>query len=290
MATKPRTKKAANPKAAGLVTTIGTLLLSFVKSPLLHAFLTALLGAVSGGAATIYTAKSMIPELSLPSRPRLLPLPKKAEDAIGKIQFGNAGCTATIIGPVHTNDANLTILTAAHCVRVGDRGRMFLKDGRTLDVKCVSRDADSDAAWLTAANPGGNIPYALLAEQLPADGELVWHQGYGIDKPGNRESGVFKGITSNGKQAEFVLSVSPGDSGGGILLDRSSRVISPVCCTTRLAGLGRVFGSTPEAAARIRPTTSEVADEPALIWPVLPVPEGDSPATSYGNWYVPPQR
>ncbi len=290
MATKPRTKKAANTKAAGLVTTIGALLLSFVKSPLLHAFITALLGAVSGGAATIYAAKSMIPEFSLPSRPRLLPLPKRAEDAIGKIQFGNAGCTGTIIGPVRSDDKTLQILTAAHCVRVGDRGKMSLKDGRILEVKCVSRDADSDAAWLTAANPGGNIPYALLAEQLPSDGELVWHQGYGIDKPGNRESGVFRGITANGKQAEFSLSISPGDSGGGILLDRAGRVVSPVCCTTRLSGVGRVFGATPEASARIRPTTIETADEPTLYWPVLPVPEGDAPATAYGNWYVPPQR
>lgn len=44
----------------------------------------------------------------------------------------------------------------------------------------------------------------------------------------------------------FSLSVSPGDSGGGICVDGSGRLISPVCCTTHLAAVGQVYGARPE--------------------------------------------
>lgn len=246
---------------------------AFLGSQWFHTFLNAFLS----GAATLYMAKqalpNIIPDLLKPPPHRLLPKPKKAEDAIGKIIFGNAGCTATIIGPVYHDDAELSILTAGHCVKVGAVGHMTLKDGRKLEVKCVSRDPKCDAAWLTAKNPGGDVPYLLLAEQAPQDGEVVWHQGYGIDKPGNRESGVFRGLNGDGLQCRFRLSVSPGDSGGGIILDSESKVISPVCCTTRLGGLGDVFGASPVHAAKIRPSriTAEFAEP--LHYPVLPIEE-----------------
>jgi len=254
------------------IVTLLTLLAATIKSPFLHSLITAL--AASFG--TVYFASKALPNFLPDGKgllPRILPRPKKAEDAIGRIQFGNAGCTATIIGPVASDDRTLDILTAAHCVKVGAVGKMTLKDGRVLSVKCVARDANSDAAWLVAENPGGNVPYLLLADGNPQDGEVVWHQGYGIDRPGNRESGLFKGAASGGQQVRFRLSVSPGDSGGGIILDSDSRVISPVCCTTKLAATGDVFGASPEYVARLRPKRGASDEEPPLFYPVLPMPD-----------------
>lgn len=261
------------PQIPQWIVTLMTFLAGSIKNPFLHSILTAALAAFG----TLYLAKQSLPNF-IPNGPhglipRILPKPKKAEDAIGRIQFGNAGCTATIIGPVSSDDLTLDILTAAHCVKVGAVGKMTLKDGRDLRVKCVARDATSDAAWLVADNPGGNVPYLLLADGNPQNGEIVWHQGYGIDKPGNRESGLFKGSASNGQQCQFRLSVSPGDSGGGIILDSLSRVVSPVCCTTRLSATGDVFGAAPEYVAKLRPKKHTSDEEPSLFYPVLPMPD-----------------
>lgn len=261
------------PQIPAWVVLFITTLAGIVKSPFLHTLLT-ILGSAYG---TLYLAKQAQPNFVPPLLKKLLPkiLPKnfKAEDAIGRIQFGNAGCTATIIGPVAATDLNLDILTAAHCVKVGAVGSMKLKDGRTLAVKCIARDAQADAAWLTATNPGGDVPYLLLADGNPQAGEIVWHQGYGIDKPGNRESGLYKGSRMDGKQSTYRLSVSPGDSGGGIILDSDSKVISPVCCTTKMSAMGDVFGASPAYVAKLRPKRFASEEEPALFYPVLPLPD-----------------
>lgn len=260
------------PQLPPLAPIIGQLLLGMIQSPWLRSFVTALLSAL--GTIQFMNTPGCCPvSPPPPPKPPIEPpvLPKPA-DAIGRIQFGNSGCTATIIGPVTPTDAKLTILTAAHCVQLGSVGKMSLKDGRVLGVTCVSRDAGSDAAWLTAIRPAGPVPYLLLADVNPAEGSDVWHQGYGIDKPNNRESGKFLGVTSDDRQCRFRLSVSPGDSGGGIILDASSRVISPVCCTTRLSGVGEVFGAMPKRSAAIRPKTTVDKGTPLLYHPMLPHP------------------
>lgn len=212
--------------------------------------------------------------------PFLRPHPKAdVPNAIGKISMGNVGCSATIIGPVADDDTQISILTAAHCIQVGKTGTMTLKDGRSFPFKCVSRDAGADAAWLTAVRPTGPVPFAFLAKQLPEKGADVWHMGYGIDKPGNVEKGTFTGVTADGKQCTFILSVSSGDSGGGIIATKDGAVLSPVCCTSTLSGRGKVMGSTPMNAAAIRPgnvaeTTDEEMYRPILI---LPSPQWEEP-------------
>lgn len=256
-----------------IAVTLIMLLAGFVKSPWLHTILTTI--ATSFGTSMVLESKisSLLAEVPPSIRKRLIPPPTKPADAIGQTRFGNSGCTASIIGPIYSDDNFLNILTAAHCMKLGDKGQMKLKDGRVLAVKCVTRDADADCAWLQAGNPGGNIPYLLLADESPEPGSKVWHQGYGIDKPGNKEIGQFRGVTASGKQCEYTLSVSPGDSGGAIVLDAHSRVLSPVCCTTRLGAKGDVWGATPQACAAIKPSVSRSAAEPPLIYPVLPLQE-----------------
>lgn len=260
------------PQAPPLWPILGQLLLGMISSPWLRAFITAILSSL--GTMQMMNTPGCCPVSPPPPKPPgpIEPPPlKQPADAIGRITFGNSGCTATIIGPVGATDQKLHILTAAHCVNLGAVGKMTLKDGRVLGVTCVARDAQSDAAWLTAIRPAGDVPYLMLADADPAEGSDVWHQGYGVDKPNNRESGKYLGVTSDQRQCRFRLSVSPGDSGGGIILDASSRVVSPVCCTTRLAGVGEVFGAKPSRAAAIRPKTVAVdKGTPLLIHPMLP--------------------
>lgn len=241
-------------------------------------------GGIAGWAAIVMLllqwagcSSPSIPE----KRPNIFKPPLRADvpNAIGRISMGNVGCTATIIGPVSEDDREISILTAAHCIKVGQTGTMKLKDGRSFSFKCVSRNADADCAWLTAPRPEGNVPFAYLADKLPEKGDAVWHQGYGIDNPGNLEKGTFQGVTANGAQAVFTLSVSSGDSGGGIVATKDGAVISPVCCTTRLSGTGNVMGSTPMNAAAIRPgrvadVTAEEVYRPILI---LPNPQWEEP-------------
>lgn len=220
-----------------------------------------------------------IGEKILPIINKILPPKLTAQDAIGKIQFGKYGCTATVIGPVGDADETLEILTAAHCVKVGEHGQMKLRDGRQFAVQCVSRDAASDAAWLVAKRPAGEIPCLYLAASTPAFGSGVWHAGFGIDKPGNREAGSLKGVTSDGRKCWYRLSVSSGDSGGAIVLTDDDMVLSPVCCSNNRGGMGDVFGATPAACQRIRPSAARTIGTPLPscpngVCPVLfPVPE-----------------
>lgn len=216
-----------------------------------------------------------LPEVKFPDQgrkpPRLIPRADPVA-AIGRISMGNVGCTATIIGPIDDDDKEIAILTAAHCIKQGQSGTMVLKDGRKFSFKCVSRDAASDAAWLVAPRPEGAVPFALLAKGPPEKGAAVWHQGYGVDKPGNLEKGTYQGVSSDGRQLVFHLSVSSGDSGGGIIATEAGEVLSPVCCTQRLSGPGQVWGATPMASAAIRPgNVAEVSEEerynPVIILP-----------------------
>lgn len=233
------------------------------------------------------------PGTTPPERPPIIrPLSRlDVPNSIGRISMGNTGCTATIVGPVRDADAELTILTAAHCIKVGQTGRMKLKDGREFSFKCVSRDAGPDCAWLVAKRPDGEIPYALLALATPTKGSPVWHQGYGVDRPGNVEKGVFEGVNSASNQCQFTLSVSSGDSGGGIIHLADGAVLSPVCCTSRLSGPGRVYGATPMACHATRPKivatssvepqemTHPIIELPSEGWPA-PVSDADEPEKS----------
>lgn len=188
--------------------------------------------------------------------------------AIGRIQFGNAGCTATVIGP-RRGDGRWNVLTAAHCVSgVGAKGKLWLKDGRTAGLTVMAVNKAADCAWAVTDTNTERYPFALVADYMPDVGTKVWHSGYGVDKPGNREDGeVVAGPDGNG-QVQFSLSVSSGDSGGAIVQESNGRVLSCVCCTAARGQRARVWGAGPAAISRLLPTDFAIEG-----WNPLEIPE-----------------
>lgn len=188
-------------------------------------------------------------------------------NAIVRISRTGVGCSATIIGPRRA-DGRYWVLSAAHCCdKIGERWVARFRDGRTtgLVVSAISRGADY--AWLLTDVDTSRYPYALLADADPKPGEKVWHAGYGTDNPGNREEGeVVDGPNRDG-QIHFKLSVSPGDSGGGIVLDAQGRIVSSVCCTTAPGRLADVWGTSPVVAKRGQTMGVGIDD-----WNPLPIP------------------
>lgn len=191
-----------------------------------------------------------------------------AEAALGRLRFGAAGCTATVIGP-RRGDGRWEMLTAAHCTgAVGTSGTFTLSDGRTFNVTVVARNSTADLAWLKTDAPVEEMPHALLATRNPAIGTEVWHQGFGVDRPGNREVGRVTGVESSQGQLAMELSVSSGDSGGSIFRTDTGEVVAVVCCTTERGRKVLMFGGSCEQAARLRPTAKTDSGD----WRPLTIP------------------
>lgn len=205
--------------------------------------------------------------------PPVAPPPRPADAdpdptrAIARIQFGNAGCTATVIGP-RREDGKWWVLTASHCVsQIGQTGSMRMLDGRTFVLRAIVLDRTSDCCWCETSRDDVSLPFALLADRSPDVGARVWHAGYGVDRPGNREEGTVAAPPNADGQIQMKLSVSSGDSGGGICLTTDGRVVSCVCCTTSRGNLADVWGASVESIRKLQPTT-HVWDE----WTPVDVP------------------
>jgi len=187
--------------------------------------------------------------------------------ALGRIRFGHSGCTATVIGP-RRPDGHWDVLTAAHCVNgVGHRGTLVLKDGRSFGLRVEAHQRTPDVAWCITDDAVDDLPYALVADASPPVSTAIWHMGFGVDKPGNREDGtVVQGENPQG-QLRMILSVSSGDSGGGIFRTDTNELVSTVCCTTGMARNVSVWGSTTESIRKARPKA-----DTAEIWEPISVP------------------
>ena len=194
--------------------------------------------------------------------------------ALGRIQFTNAGCTATVIGPRRA-DGRWDVLTAAHCVThvgVGARGSMVLPDGRKLAIKVGAIYETPDCAWLTTEDATlADLPFAEIASSNPPVGTKIWHKGYGVDNPGNREDGEITFVQDSNGQLQMSLSVSSGDSGGGIFRDDTGELISCVCCTTAKGAKARVWGCSADVARKYRPAPA--SEE----WTPIDIPDAGIP-------------
>jgi hypothetical protein len=189
-----------------------------------------------------------VPPTTPPPAPKPTPM-----EALCRFRTGRIGCTATIIGP-RRPDGRWDVLCASHCLGVASmKGTITLKDGRTLKVTVTEREKSSDLAWMVTDEKFDSLPFALLAEKAPPVGAAIWHAGFGVDKPGNVEKGTVAGAVTAQGQLPMTLSVSSGDSGGGIFLESTGELVAAVCCTSAMARRARVFGGSSVRAIALRP-------------------------------------
>lgn len=189
-----------------------------------------------------------------PPAPKTPPKEGPPSAAIHRIQFGSSGCTASVIRPRRA-DGTWDILTAEHCLPERRTIGTLIETGtgRRIQVRVMTRDALSDVAWLRTTEAVEFSASLPLADREARPGEKIWHQGFGVDKPGNREEGVASGFINSRGKAQYVLSVSSGDSGGPILSVEDNVVFSPVCCSTNVGGRGTMFGGSAARCRELRP-------------------------------------
>jgi len=176
------------------------------------------------------------------------PTPKeKRENAINsvvKIRTQYSLCSATI---VFQFESQVTLFTAAHCVsRQGQVFDVETRSGVKFQATVAAFDRKSDLAVLLAKY-SGKLPYTPIARGYKL-GEKVFHCGFGRHIPGNVEEGEL--ISIGDYQNAYSLSVSPGDSGGGIF-NADGEWMGAVCCTTNLDRVGTVWAGNVYALKRL---------------------------------------
>lgn len=213
-------------------------------------------------------ARVTIPSLTPPEVPAADP-----REAICRLVMTNGFCSATIVNPQRP-DGSYAVVSAAHCIsRSGEAVRLVLRNGSEVKATVVRFDRKSDVAILRTVPVVVKLPYLRIAESSPAVGTKIFHSGFGVDTPGNVEEGsLVAGPNANG-QVVYRLSVSPGDSGGGIVANGRNELLSPVCCTDALSRLGNVWGGSPEEIRRLLATeTSEEQKVPIAMPSPPPLP------------------
>lgn len=192
---------------------------------------------------------------------------RKPLEAVGRLVMSGGYCSATPVSPLNA-DHKQVVLTAAHCVQsVGEVCQFTTRSGRTVRVTVTSINRQADAALMLTEPLTEPLPYLLVAEASPPAGTAVLHCGFGVDKPGNVETGKVLMPDTGAGQTMYSLSVSPGDSGGGICVDSSGALLSPVCCTTRLAQVGQVYGARPEVVRRMMLSPASFTEVPPMRMP-----------------------
>jgi hypothetical protein len=179
---------------------------------------------VKDGKTELFVARAVVVVAGAEPPPQPQPPPAKppgstprtedeAKAAIGRIRFGNAGCTAAVIYP-RRPDGRWDILTAAHCTgRVGAKGR-FEVGGFSYAVTVTAWDQAADVCWLVTDAPQEDLPCAVLAKELPPAGTPLWHRSFGVSQPGNKETGRVVNPNFRSGMLSMTLSFSSGDSGG----------------------------------------------------------------------------
>lgn len=182
------------------------------------------------------------------------PAPVDPLQAIGRIGFSGAWCTAAPIEP-QRQDGRYYLATAAHCVSsVGQEGVYYAKSGINYRVRVVAMSQALDAAILVTVNPQpAGLPTLKLASRSPSVGTKIWHAGYGVDRPGNVETGTVIGLPSSNNRAllECMLNVSSGDSGGPLIVEGTRELVGVVCCTQRKGAKVRMYAGSVESLRRL---------------------------------------
>jgi hypothetical protein len=213
-------------------------------------------------ASTTITIEGDAPPAPPPAAVPPKPTPKAA---LGRLRVGNSGCTATVIGP-RRSDRRWDVLSANHCLPRGyTKGTLTMPDGRTLALTLSTREAKSDLAWFVTDEKHDSLPFAMLATKAPVVGTAIWHAGFGVDKPGNVETGKVLAGEDASRQISMYLNVSHGDSGGGIFREDTGELIAVVCCTRGVGRLTQMFGGSSVRAIELRPGHSSAPCEHPVL-------------------------
>ncbi len=206
-----------------------------------------------------------------PAPPQPTPDPVQA---IGRLVMPGGYCSATVIGPPDgSGPTRQRLVSAAHCVsRVGQRLTYVTRSGVSIPVTVIAVDRQADISILVTDQPVDPLPWVRVADRTPPPGTAVLHAGFGVDKPGNVERGTVVGGGGGAAQVEYDLSVSPGDSGGGICVSDGGELLSPVCCTTCLGCRGRVWGGSPERIRAMLTSPASYTDLEPVPMPPPPTP------------------
>lgn len=205
-----------------------------------------------------------------PSKPEPRPEPLMA---ICKIVMRGGYCSGTVVGP-RRPDGRWNVVSAAHCFKThGEQVQLILRSGITVGATVSAIDRRCDGAILIT-DQIGELPFAMVARSTPPAGTRIWHAGFGFDKPANTEEGTITAPPNTDGQVQYRLSVSSGDSGGGIMLTADGLLLSPVCCTTRIAGIGDVWGASPEMVNRMLAAPTDFIDVPPVEMPLRKIGVG----------------
>lgn len=159
-------------------------------------------------------------------------------------KYGHAG-SGTIIGP-KVGD-KYYVLSAQHVVH-GYKEMTVVLDGKEYKAKVELGDVKTDVAWLSVRTKK-ELPFALLATAPAVRGDVVWHKGFGVDKPGNVERGH---VTYVGRDnLATTVSVDSGDSGAA-LFNTENRVVGVACWKSAMIGPGDGGGPTLVSILRLQ--------------------------------------
>lgn len=203
--------------------------------------------------------------------------PGEPQKAIGRVIMAGGYCSGTILGPPRPDKRHM-ILSAAHCFkgvneRINFQTLHDIAQVRSFHCTVVAIDRKSDVAILVSDDPQQGLPWVRVADSTPSVNTEIWHAGFGRHNPGNLERGRVLAAPNRDNQVQYWLSVSPGDSGGGIMFNERGEVLSPVCCTTRLDGPGNVWGGSPEVINRMLTSPANFSED--LVPIEMPPPPKD---------------
>lgn len=215
-----------------------------------------------------------------PPKPEPKPAPKPEPlAAIAKILMNGGYCSGTVVTG-RRPDGRYNIVSAAHCFKShGEKVTILMRSGLTLSATVSAIDRKADCATLVT-DVIDSLPFANVAPRSPSPGTRIWHAGFGFDQPANREDGSVVASPNPDGQIQYRLSVSSGDSGGGIMHNEAGELLSPVCCTTRIAGVGDVWGASPEVIRRMLASPAEFLDVPPQEMPLRISAEATKPMPS----------
>lgn len=147
------------------------------------------------------------------------------------------------------------VVTANHVVdRTNEPVTITDAEGRKSRGRVIARDKDADLALIQVEPPRPNRTVATIAAAPKPIGTAIYHHAHGMHRPQNLETGTVRTTYRTDGQDTFTLSVSAGDSGGGIFDAETGELVAVIAATTAKNRDAIVFAGN---ALRIHQLTKE---------------------------------